>query len=369
MGVEGLDEDYLSSVADLPKEGDTKVEDGQQQQQQDDPNKGTPADKNQQQKVEGDQQKIDDKQPLGAKKDDKQQQQQQQKLDKDGKPIVERQITKAPNGNLIDERGNIVDEHGVILAAAGKARRTYEENGRLKETNRTLAEKAASTELQLREVNYLNGVPAKFGLSNDEVATALDYAGRMKRGDLLGVAKDILAQIAAAGHNVSDLLGKDVGDSIDMKAVTALLDRRLGPITQQREQQTQDNESMVAARAAYNDFLENNENADVHEDAIARLAKTDGISPQAAYNRLYKFAVDNGLDFNEPLGPQVLARREQQQQQDNGNQNRQQQQQQRPLPGKNAQTRADGVQPQVPQYANADDDWGTIIGRAMQSTQ
>lgn len=267
---------------------------------------------------------------------------------------------RTPNGNLLDEKGNIVDERGQIIVPAGKARRIYEDNQRLTRHATQLQQERDRLELEARGNQLLNGIPAQYGLSQQEVARALDFAGRMKRGDTLGVAKDLIALISAQGHNVSELLGENVGDSIDMRAVKQMLDQRLGPIQQAREQSTREQQARAEGQRQYDRFVTDNEYADVHGDAIVNLMNAQGISAQAAYNRIRQFAADNRFDFSEPLAPQIAARTQQ------ARQPAAPPQTQRPMPGNGAQTRSmNGVKPATPQYADPDEDWGSIIRRAM----
>lgn len=201
-------------------------------------------------------------------------------------------------------------------------------------------------------------------MSNDEVAQAMDVAARMKRGDVLGVAKDILAAIAAKGYNVTDLLGSDVGDSIELKAINRMIDERLAPITRQEQDRQRQIEAARVGEQNYRQFVANNEYADLHADDIVRLMQREGVNPQIAYNRLLQFATVNRLDFSQPLKPQIEARiraaqaNQQQQQQPNG-------QQRKPMPN-GASTRHSGAVPTVP-LANADDDWGTIISEVQRT--
>lgn len=359
-GENGLDDTYFSDVTDTAPEKTieagtavvdaTKVEDKQVTA----PN--VVDDKSKQ--VDDKSKPVDKSKPPQQqdKPDDKSQQQQPPK------------IKKGSRGDFMDDKGNITDDKGNVLYPAGRARRAYEDNVRLREERAELIPRLQTAELQLREINYLNGVPQRFQLNNEEVATALDWAARMKR-EPLSVAKDLLAMITAQGYNVTDLLGKDVGDSIDMRGIKALLDQRLAPIEQQRNETREEDARLQDARRQYNQFLNDNEFASVHENEIAALAKREQINPQQAYNQLYRFAADNSLDFSMPLGPQIVAKREAagQQQQPNGQQ-QQQPNAQRPLPSNGAQTRVDGAKPQTPVMADPDDDWATIINRAMQTS-
>lgn len=295
--------------------------------------------------------------------DNKQQQQQQKPDNKNKKQSGQQEFTRDSAGNLFDKNGNLVDENGTVLAPKGKAQRIYVRAQRLERQLEETTRRLQEAELRGREVQLLNGIPERYNLTHDEVATALDWAGRAKRGDALGVAKDLVAWLASKGHNVSELLGETAGDSIEIRAVQNLLDQRLGPLQQRELQEQQNLQVLNAARAAMQQFLDDNEYADVHQNEIARLAQSERITPQAAYNRLFQFAAINGLDFSEPLGPQIQERAAQKQQQQQ--QPSQGQQQQKPLPNGASVTRANGVEERKPQYADPDKSWAEIISEAM----
>lgn len=162
---------------------------------------------------------------------------------------------------------------------------------------------------------------------------------------------------------MTDLLGGEVGDSLEMRAMQRMLDERLAPITRAEQASQQQTQAQQAGVAAYNRFINDNEFADVHANDIVQLMQREGVNPQTAYNRIYRFAVANGLDFSQPLGPQVQAR--QQQMRSSQQQQQQQNRQQKPMPN-GATTRRAGAVPQIP-LASADDDWGTIISQVQKT--
>lgn len=288
----------------------------------------------------------------GAKPQDPKQQQQKKNL------------RPAGNGTFFDEKGNLVNEDGSIIATSGFAARMHQQNTRMRGLLEQRTAELNQLASQVGEVKALASAIQSYQLTTDETARALDYAGRMKRGDMLGVAKEILAIIAAEGYNVTDLLGGDVGDTIEMRAVKNMIDDRLAPITRQEQAREREQQVHNNARRAYNEFIASNEFADVHANEIALVAKQFGGTPQQAYNHLYRYAVSNGLDFSQPLRPQMeqLAAARQ-----NGGQQRQQQQrQQRPMPN-GAATRSSGEVQTSAIQASADDDWATII-RGVQAT-
>lgn len=365
----GIDNDYLNSIAELDdgggvdtstntdnSGGDDDGHDQQQQQQQQSPN--------QQSGVEDQSRQTQATQ--GGNADDTQTQQ------KEGQQQQQAQQTPtAPNlrrhagGDFVNERGDIVNARGEVIAPQGAARRLHERNVRLQRDMTSLQRDLAERDHALQTVQMLNGIPQQYGMSQQEVAQALDLGIRIKRGDALGVAKDVIAMLAAKGHNISELVGNNVGDAIDMRAIRQMLDERLAPISQQQEQQQLETERTNAARRNYETFVRNNEYADVHGNEIVALMKRNSVNQQQAYNMLREFVVKNNLDISQPLGPQIEARMTQMRQTQQSQQ-RQSTNNSRPMPN-GAQTRNDGVREQAPVYADPDDSWGEIIHEAMRA--
>jgi post-segregation antitoxin (ccd killing protein) len=228
-------------------------------------------------------------------------------------------------------------------------------------------QRAAALHQEVQSRQFLNDIPRQYQLSNEQVAEGLDFARRIKQGDLLGVAKDLVAKAAAGGVNISEIVGTTVGDSVDMRAIRAMMDERLGPITRAEAQTVEQDQARERATTAYNEFISINEYADVQGEIIAAYAKNNGVPLQKAYNDVRNFAATNQLDFSLPLGPQIEERRaqaavpvEQQQQQQQPANNTQL----RPMPN-GVSTHSSAVTPQTPVYADPDDDWGSIIRRAQ----
>lgn len=297
---------------------------------------------------------------------DKKGQQQQQGQ----KTPAQQQLRSNSDGTFSDGQGNIVDKDGKLIAQSGYVARMYHTARRMRSQLEERTQQLNELSSTVGELRSLNNSIRQYQLDNDEVAQALDLAGRMKRGDYLGVAKEVIALIAAQGYNVTDLLGSDVGDSIDMRAVRQMLDQRLAPIAQQEQQQRRNDEAAAQGRRNYERFVSENDYADIHGDAIVGVMRREQCTPQQAYNRLLMFATRNNLDFTQPLGPQIEQR---QQQAQGGNRNGQHQQQQQQMNGQQrkpmpngAGTRSPGAVPTVP-LADAEADWGTIISEVQRT--
>lgn len=288
-----------------------------------------------------------------------------QQPNKSDKNAAKPELRPLGDGTFADARGNITDDSGKVIAESGFAARMYNTNRRLKSMVEERTNQLNEIAGTVGEYKALATSIKNYNLETPEVAQALDLAGRMKRGDYVGVAKEILALCAAQGYNVTDLLGGDVGDTIEMRAIQRMIDDRLAPITRQEQGREQQERATQAGRLAYQKFVSENEYADVHADTIASLAQRDGITVQTAYNRIYGFAAQNGLDFTKPLKPQLEARIAQQnksggqQQQNGGNA------QTKPMPN-GAATRTNGAIPQMTS-ASADDDWGSIIKQVQRT--
>lgn len=265
-------------------------------------------------------------------------------------------------GGYTDEKGNIVEANGTVIAQNGFARRIHEQNQRQAQVNEQQNQQINALSSRLEERNILTDTARSYNLDNDDIAMALDIANKVKTGNVVAAAKDIVTLLAAQGHNVSEILGDDVGDSIDMRAMKQLLDQRLGPIETQRNDNEQVEAQQQQAQKEYNLFLTNNHNADIHEEAIVGVMKAQGCNPQQAYNQIVQYSHQHNFDFNQPLGPQLEARQAADNAQQ-GNGNNSPLVNSRPIPnGNGANTRPQGgVQPTPNIYANPDDTWGEII--------
>lgn len=274
---------------------------------------------------------------------------------------AKQQLRPLGDGVFADGKGNITDQNGRVIARSGVEARLYQTNRR---QQAQLAERDRQIQTMTQQFQGLRSLAEGIrssGLDTESVSKAINFAKRVNSGDLLGVTKDVVAMALAAGYNVTDVLGKEVGDNIDMRGVRQMIDERLAPLTQREEALNQRAQADRQVRQAYDRFVAENDFAELHGAEIAKLCQQRGINPQAAYNQLLQFASVNGLDFSRPLGPQIeelMSAPQRQQQNGNGRQ-------QKPMPN-GAATRSGGVQVPVVQ-ASADDDWNSIISEVQRT--
>ncbi|NJL53769.1 hypothetical protein HC928_00590 [bacterium] len=268
-----------------------------------------------------------------------------------------------PGGFGYDSKGNVIDDKGQILAKSGVERRLFEKSqmlayqtrqrdaeiDRLRKENTTLRESTAN-------IPVLNSVPAQLGLNPQEAAMGMQLIANFKR-DPIATLKYVLTEAQAMGHNIGELTGDK---SLDTRAIAQLIDQRLAPITQQRQQQEREVAIRQQAQQQYEAFVSNPEFqfARVHEDVLARLVSQDPqLTPETAYYKLQAWALQNQLDFSRPLESQVRQKMSVQ----DGQQQQPPVQQQRPI------VRGGGAAPVTTEstYADPSASYADIVRQAM----
>lgn len=261
--------------------------------------------------------------------------------------------------NFVDKAGNIIDPRTKqIIAKAGQERRLYERSQRLGTILEDTQRRLAKYEQEEQTATTLMGSIRQHGLVMDDVAEAINIAIQYKQNPVLA-AKTVLERVLALGHNVTDILGADAGNAIEMRGVSRMIEERLAPIIQPLQEQRVKNEREQKAEVAFQQWVNDNEYADIHLEAIDTLiGQNADLTPQKAYNALLTFAVKHGLDFSQPLGPQLAARQSAQ------TTSQQERRVQKPFPvngsgGSNPRPLTDK------DYANSDDSWADIVRSGM----
>jgi hypothetical protein len=268
-----------------------------------------------------------------------------------------------------DGKGNLVDEKGNIVAHAGADRRRFHnENGatvfRENTQLRSQLRQRDDEVVRLRaEQTALNGMPQRLNLNTEEASTGLNLIAQFKR-DPIAVAQYVVAEAMKLGHNVQDII-KGQNGSLEMGAITRLIDDKLKPLTDQQQQQEQLDRANATALREYNTFVDNYPDAVMHEDAIANLMGQDpNLTVQSAYYELKLWAQSNELDWKQPLRSQLVAKMQTEQ--------GQQQSQQTQSQGGTSTAMPRGTTPtdisDKRQSSSADATYEDIIRQAMRET-
>lgn len=216
---------------------------------------------------------------------------------------------KRVGNDLIDDKGNVVNEKGEILAKAGPDRRLYAETVRARSELEVARNENTQMRQQLEQAREFAELPQRLGISPDDYRDALNLARTFAQNPVQA-AKEVVARAMALGHNVTDILGNDVGNSVDMIALRRMQEElHQRPLREQQQAQQAREEQMRNAQTEVNRFLAKYPDAETHGEAIANLMAR-GVNPETAYLQIQNFALANGLDFSQPLGPQIAARNE-----------------------------------------------------------
>ena len=205
------------------------------------------------------------------------------------------------------------------------------------------------------QAQEIAGIPQRLGINQQDFNEGMTIMSKW-RSDPVWVAREVVARAMSLGHKVTDILGKEVGESVDTRALSMMVDRATAPLTRQQQEAAAATERTTAAERAMNEFLSTHEHAEIHGDAIAHLMGR-GATAERAYFDLQRFAYQNNLDFTQPLGPQIDALNAQPAQ-------RSTEQPRRPMANGNGRGSEQQMTTQ-PAQASAQDSWGDILNRVM----
>lgn len=260
---------------------------------------------------------------------------------------------KQPSQVRTGDKGNLVDEQGNIVASSGAARRHFV---RLNDQVRSLTDEVSTLKTENDRLNALNNTPTKLGLTPDETMAGLQVVAGFKR-DPLGTIKMLLTEANARGHNTAQLFGQT--PQTDMAAIRQMLDERFHPFEQERQKAQQQQEATERARREYNAFMAQYPAAEMHQDTIANLMRSNpGMSPGEAYHVLENWVLRNRLDFTKPLAPQVETRSQ-------GRQLAETAQPEKRVPPIGTRSTNPTVVSDTPAMSRADESWEDLIRQVM----
>ncbi len=261
------------------------------------------------------------------------------------------------NKTTADAEGNFVDAEGKIIARAGSERRMYERLQRSERSAQFFEGEVTRLQQESEQVKALNGIPAKYNLNEQEIGLGLQIIDQLKTNPV-EAGRWILQEVMKNGYNLQQILGEVEGvpsSSMDMGAVTRIIQEQLQPITSKFQEQESATQTETDNQRNAERFIATHEYADVHLDPIVNLMKQNPqMSSERAYFEVRQYAQANSLDFSQPLGPQIEARR-------NTGSNVQNQPN-RAMPNGTATSTTETQQPAT---SSADDDWDSIINQSM----
>jgi hypothetical protein len=226
---------------------------------------------------------------------------------------VQEQFKRHQSGANVDNEGNIVDPNtGKIIAKAGVERRLFENAHRARQQVAGLTDELQAYKKYVDSERTLAAEIKRVGFTPEEVKEYFETAVAFKTNPVEATRR-IVAHVLSMGYNASEIVGKDVGDAIDLKAVQRMLDERLKPILEPQQREQEQAKFQNEYNQWLNQFISEHEYADVHLDVIDRLigeakAVGENITAQKAYYRLREFCIQHDLDISRPLASQIHER-------------------------------------------------------------
>jgi len=245
------------------------------------------------------------------------------KIDKEVNNIKQNneQQTNKSKGN--NNSQDLLDKDGNIIAKAGAERRFYEENVRLKKDRDNFNQNILPRIKQEYDemANRINAYNETFkslqmgDLSTEDINLGLELIRQWKKSPK-DTINFLLTQ--AKSYGIDDISDEDKS-KINMSAINQMLDQKLQPLLQQRENEQRQIQARMRAKNIYNNFISKYPDAQNHVNELAYMFKKSGGNEplDAIYYRLKNYYLENGYDFNTPLA-EILKQKQQQRNTFNG---------------------------------------------------
>jgi hypothetical protein len=271
-------------------------------------------------------------------------------------------LVEVPNEENPNTRDLVDPITGRTVARGGIERKVYEDGQRATRENNQLKTQLQAASRQLANVNQVTQEAVRLNVAPQDQVAAIRVMSDFLR-DPVKTLEYLVAEVKAKGYQIP-FLEQGVTPGMDMSAIARMIDNKMQPLTQQQQAQHHERQQRAAAEQDLNSFLEDNQEANSNLDVLAEMLNAQpGLPLQSAYTKLIRWAHENGLDWTQPLKPQIAARRQQPPTQ----QPTQQPGPQRPMPGRGVNpSTAAPVGNGVVQQHSENSSWSDIVRAAMQ---
>jgi hypothetical protein len=274
-------------------------------------------------------------------------------------------LVEVPNEENPNTRDLVDPITGRRVAKGGIERKVYEDGQRATRENNSLKQQLQNASRQLASINEVTQEAVRLNVAPQDQVAAIRVMSDFLR-DPVKTLEYLVAEVKSKGYQIP-FLEQGVTPGMDMSAIARMIDNKMMPLTQQQQQARQQQEMRQQAETDLSKFLEDNDEANANLDVLAEMLQAQpGLPLQQAYTKLIRWSHEHGLDWTQPLKPQIAAQRQQATPQQPTQQPAQTAQ--RPLPG------ARSVSPNsaapvgngaVQQYHESSS-WADIIRQSMQ---
>jgi len=275
-------------------------------------------------------------------------------------------LIEQPNADNPRVRDLVDPVTGRTVAKGGVERHVYEEGQRHFRENNTLKQQVNQLQGFVQQVNEVTREAARLNVKPEDQMVAMRVMSDFMR-DPVRTLEYLVAEVKAKGYPIP-FLEQGVSPGMDMTAIARMIDSKMQPITQQHQNTLQQAQQRQQAESELNAFLNDNQEAHSNLDVLTEMLQAQpDLSLSSAYTKMIRWSHENGLDWTQPLKPQIAAANQQVHQQPTHQQTTQQDT--RPMPGRSAvRGNATPLNGSQGQQFNESASWGDIIGSAMRES-
>lgn len=274
-------------------------------------------------------------------------------------------LIERPNADNPNTRDLVDPVTGRTVAQGGIERRVFEEGQRHQRENNQLKVQLQQAQGALSSISEVTREAARLNVQPQDQIAAIRVMADFLR-DPVRTLQYLVEEVKSKGYPIP-FLEQGVTPGMDLNAIQRMIDQKMAPITQQHQQTLQQQQLRQRAEQELTTFINENQESQENLDVLAEMLQAQPtLTIQSAYTKMIRWAHENGLDWTQPLKPQVAAL-----QQGGGQQPTHQQPSQqpnRPLPGR--RSAGTGAQPlnngqDTSQQFNENASWADIIRSAM----
>jgi len=282
-------------------------------------------------------------------------------------PIVRRHDGLLEQANPDNPRvRDLVDPvTGKVVAQGGIERRVFEEGQRHARDNAALKQQVGQLQGFVNSVSEVTREAARLNIKPEDQIIAMKVMADFLR-DPVRTVQYLVEEVKSKGYPIP-FLTEGVSPGMDMNAIARMIDQKMAPLTNQQQQSVQQQQLRQRAEQELNAFLGDNTEAEQNLDVLSEMLQAQpGLTIQSAYTKMIRWSHEQGLDWTQPLKPQIAARQQQGQQPTH---QQTQQPNQRPLPGSRSvgtgAQRANNANGSGAQF-NENASWAEIIRSSME---
>jgi len=282
----------------------------------------------------------------------------------EGGDIVRRHDGLIERQNQDDPRTrDLVDpQTGRTVAKGGIERRVFEEGQRHARENATLKQQLNAIQQHLGNVSEVTRVANELQLSPENQVIAIRVMGDFLR-DPVKTLQSLVEEVKSKGYQIP-FLTEGVTPGMDLAAIQRMIDAKMAPITDAQRRQADDAATRARVSQQLDAFLVTHPEANANLGILAQMMNAQPhLTLHDAYINMIRWCGQHGLDYSQPLHPQVEQINQQLQQQTT----QQPMNGRRPLP--NGRSAANGAtQMDATRTFNENTPWGDIIRHSMEES-